>query len=127
IYTFFDINPKIEATINKIYNEYLELDTDGKPKLGIHLNKFLELTKLSQQYINIIDEIKSRFPMIRLLNAMQILNSNEWPKDKNKLTNYGTLELEQLIEFYKKPYLPNYPNRIIEADSLRQEWNLFKE
>ncbi|CAG8721475.1 6749_t:CDS:2, partial [Cetraspora pellucida] len=148
---FSDINPKIEATINKIYDEYLELDTDGKPKLGIHLNKFLELTKSSQQYINshklkytsncknnlmgdifdfaslVIDEIKSRFPMIRLLDAMQILNPNEWPKDKNKLTNYGTLELEQLIEFYKKPYLPNYPNGIIEADSLRQEWNLFKE
>ena len=33
---FSDINPKIEATIQKIHNEYLDIN----PKLGIYLNKF---------------------------------------------------------------------------------------
>ncbi|CAG8817760.1 10563_t:CDS:2, partial [Cetraspora pellucida] len=118
---FSDINPKIEATINKIYDEYLELDTDRKPKLGIHLNKFLELTKSSQQYIN---SHKLKYTSDCKNNLMgDIFDFASLPKDKNKLTNYETLELEQLIEFYKKPYLPNYPNGIVEADSLRQEWN----
>ena len=31
---------------------------------------------------SVISEIISRFPMILLLNSMQILNPNEWPNDK---------------------------------------------
>ncbi|CAG8825931.1 7633_t:CDS:1, partial [Gigaspora rosea] len=142
------INPKIEATIQKIYNEYLDIN----PKLGIHLNKFFELVPFSTQpFINshklectisckddlmsyifdfansVISEIRSRFPMILLLNSMQILNPNEWPKDKKILQNYGELELEELIKVYEKSHWPNYLNGIIDADEIRQEWNLFKE
>ncbi|CAG8846687.1 38065_t:CDS:1, partial [Gigaspora margarita] len=58
---------------------------------------------------------------------MQILNPNEWSKDKKILQNYGKLELEELIKVYKKLYSPNYLNGIIDANEIRQEWNLFKK
>ncbi|KAF0469869.1 zinc finger protein [Gigaspora margarita] len=65
--------------------------------------------------------------MILLLNSMQILNPNKWPKDKKILQNYRELELEELIKVYEKSHWPNYLNGIIDADKIRQEWNLFKE
>ena len=37
---FSDIDPIINSTIQKIQQEYLEVDDDGNQKLSAHLNDF---------------------------------------------------------------------------------------
>ncbi|CAG8777195.1 12942_t:CDS:2, partial [Funneliformis caledonium] len=45
-----------------------------------------------------------------------------WPKNKEKLIKFGDTELEELIRFYGKSYLPNYPIPIIDSENIRNKW-----
>ncbi|CAJ0905862.1 7080_t:CDS:2, partial [Entrophospora sp. SA101] len=120
---FSDLQPTIEATLEKIQHEYLE----DNPRLGYNLSGFLtNISPTSNLYIgnhklifnngyeddlmvdicefasSIIVEIKERFPNPKLLSAMKILNPQEWPKDKEFLMFYGELELKELVSVYGK-------------------------
>src|SRR3989337_2060755 len=76
---------------------------------------------------SVIWEIQKKFPDRPLLNAMQILNPKEWPRNKEELLKFGDVELEELIRFYGKSYLPNYSIPIIDSENIRNEWYFFKE
>ncbi|CAG8738034.1 9848_t:CDS:2 [Rhizophagus irregularis] len=123
-----DIDPIIELTLNKIQQQFLDYDDDGKLSLGEHLNKFL--SHFSEEENNysisahqllwnenyeadliadilsfasaVVLEIQERFPDRPLLNSMKILDHANWPSNKEELTNYGEEKLNMLSEFYKK-------------------------
>ncbi|CAB4378588.1 unnamed protein product [Rhizophagus irregularis] len=123
-----DIDPIIELTLNKIQQQFLDYDDDGRLSLGEHLNKFL--SHFSEEENNysigahqllwnenyeadliadilsfasaVVLEIQERFPDRPLLNSMKILDHANWPSNKEELTNYGEEELNMLSEFYKK-------------------------
>ena len=97
---------------------YLTLTENCESELMADIFRFASL---------VILEIQKKFPDRPLLNAMQILNPKEWPKNKEKLIKFGDTELEELIRFYGKSYLPNYPIPIIDSENIRNEWYLFKE
>ena len=148
---FSDIDPIINSTIQKIQQEYLEIDDDGNQKLSVHLNNFLlkvppakdsfignhHILFESQDEVNlqvdimefavaVICEINDRFPHRSILTAMKIMNPIEWPKNNESLNDYGEEELEELIDFYGIANEPNYPIPIIDADAIRDEWDNFK-
>ncbi|CAB5195346.1 unnamed protein product [Rhizophagus irregularis] len=123
-----DIDPIIELTLNKIQQQFLDYDDDGRLSLGEHLNKFLSHFSEEENNYNIgahqllwnenyeadlisdilsfasavVLEIQERFPDRPLLNSMKILDHANWPSNKEELTNYGEEELNMLSEFYKK-------------------------
>ena len=149
---FSDIDATINATIQKIQYEYLEQNDEGNLNLGFNLKQFIQQIPPSSpsfmgtHYLTLTEnceselmadifrfaslvilEIQKKFPDRPLLNAMQILNPKEWPKNKEKLIKFGDTELEELIRFYGKSYLPNYSIPIIDSENIRNEWYLFKE
>ena len=95
---------------------YLTLTENYKSKLIADIFRFASL---------VILKIQKKFPDRSLLNAMQILNPKEWPKNKEKLLKFKDIELEELIKFYGKSYLPNYSIPIIDFENIRNEWYLF--
>uniref|UniRef100_U9U7Y7 C17orf113 probable zinc finger domain-containing protein n=1 Tax=Rhizophagus irregularis (strain DAOM 181602 / DAOM 197198 / MUCL 43194) TaxID=747089 RepID=U9U7Y7_RHIID len=100
------LNPIIELTLNKIQQQFLDYDDDGKLSLGEHLNKFL--SHFSEEENNysisahqllwnenyeadliadilsfasaVVLEIQERFPDRPLLNSMKILDHANWPR-----------------------------------------------
>ncbi|GBB90528.1 hypothetical protein RclHR1_17500001 [Rhizophagus clarus] len=122
-----DIDPVIELTLNKIRQEFLEFDNEGRLLLGENLNRFLsnvplgedcnigahqltwdenyeaELVVDIQSFASaVVSEIQERFPDRPLLNSMKILDHANWPNCKEELAKYGEQELNILSEFYKK-------------------------
>jgi len=75
----------------------------------------------------VILKIQKKFPDRSLLNAMQILNPKEWPRNKKELLKFGDIKLKELIRFYEKSYLLNYSIPIIDSENIRNEWYFFKE
>ncbi len=69
----------------------------------------------------VILKIQKKFLDRLLLNAMQILNPKECPRNKKELLKFGDVELEELIRFYEKSYLPNYSILIIDSENIRNE------
>ncbi|CAB5381951.1 unnamed protein product [Rhizophagus irregularis] len=92
----------LELTLNKIQQQFLDYDDDGRLSLGEHLNKFLSHFSEEENNYTVVLEIQERFPDRPLLNSMKILDHANWPSNKEELTNYGEEELNMLSEFYKK-------------------------
>jgi len=139
-----DIDPVIELTLNKIQQEFLDLNDEGKILLGENLNRFLlnippggdcnigthqllwnenyetELIIDIQSFASAVtSEIQERFPDRPILNSMKIFDHMNWPDSKEELTKYGEVELNILAEFYGK-------EQVISISNISEEWFGYK-
>ncbi len=139
-----DIDPVIELTLNKIQQEFLDFNEEGRLLLGENLNKFLLnvpseencsigthqlmwnedyeselILDISSFASAVILEIQERFPDRPLLNSMKIFDHTNWPNSRDELTRYSEEELNILAEFYGK-------EQIIEDNNICEEWFGYK-
>ena len=139
-----DIDPVIELTLNKIQQEFLDLNDEGKILLGENLNRFLlnippggdcnigthqllwnenyktELIIDIQSFaLAVTSEIQERFPDRPILNSMKIFDHMNWPDSKEELMKYGEIELNILAEFYGK-------EQVISISNISEEWFGYK-
>ncbi|RIA79488.1 hypothetical protein C1645_882646 [Glomus cerebriforme] len=100
-----------------IGNHHILFDSQDKIDLQVDIIEFVAA---------VICEINDRFSHRSILSAMKIMNSIEWPKNKESLNDYGKKELKELIDSYGVANEPNYPMPIIDADAIYDKWDNFK-
>ena len=143
---FSDIDVIIDTNIQKIQYEYLKLKLNDERNLNLEFNlkQFIQqillffLSFIGTYYLTLTEnceselmadiykfaslvilELQKKFLNCSLLNVMQILNLKEWPKNKEELIKFKDTKLEELIRFYGKSFLLNYPIPIIDSKNIR--------
>src|SRR5438045_5780031 len=147
---FSDIDPMVQATINSIQKEYILLE-DQHQRFGQKVQRFMDETNpflnslvtymdhdlsfIEQDFddfimdvynysTSIVNELQQRFPNRPLFTSMKILNPREWPKDSNELLYFRDNELENLLEYYKRPNSFNNIQlpALFDINKCREEW-----
>ena len=81
----------------------LFIGTIMKSEESKHISNLLN-TKIAQYANNLVDKLKARFPSTPFLDALKILDPQEWKRNCELYTNSGIMIIIILIDNYKLNY-----------------------